>query len=201
MTEGEPTPTPPNPPGQENPTAYKPPPKRRGESRHHRPSVNAPSTPLPSQSSQSQDSLQVSGLAEFKAGKARERQATAGPEDRTRRPDPTYLGKPRLVRFKNLFADAENTPNLLDVTRKLYDLIDNTIKLPKKDAERVTLGSESAADVKTVMARLLKLVEPQDNIPSFRRNPFLSEDDDHQLERALAGPNSFGCKVPDTIEK
>lgn len=160
-----------------------------------------PSTPLQTPTSQSQERLRVSGLAEFEAGKARKRQATAGPEERSRRPDPTLLGTPRSVRFKNLFADVADPPNLLDVTRRLYDLIDSSIKLPKKGAERVTIGSESAADVKTLMARLLELVELQDNIPSFRRNPFLNDDEEHIIERTLAGPNSFGCKVPDVIEK
>lgn len=145
--------------------------------------------------------MRVSGLAEFEAGKARKRQATAGPEDRTRRPDPTYLGTPRSVRFKNLFADADKTPKLLDVTHKLYDLIDSSIKLPKKGVDRVTIGSESAAGVKTLMAQLLELAELQDNIPSFRRNPFLNEDEEHQIKCALAGPNTFGCKVPDVLER
>lgn len=202
MTEEDQVPAPPDPPGQENSTAYKPPSKRRGDSRHSGTSVNTPSTPLPPPPScQNQDCLQVSGLAEFKAGKARKRQATAGPEDCTRRPDPTYLGTPRSVRFKNIFSDTAVTPNLLDVMKKLYDLINSTIKLLEQGAERAMLGSESAADVKTLIARLLELAELQDKIPSFRRNLFLSEDDDHQIKQALAAPNIFGCKVPDVLEK
>lgn len=92
------------------------------------------------------------------------------------------------------------TPNLLDVTRKLYELIESTVKLPKKGAEKVNIGSESAADIKTLTARLLELAEKQANIPAIRRNPFLNEDKEHQVERALAGANAFGCKVPDVLE-
>lgn len=29
----------------------------------------------------------------------------------------------------------------------------------------------------------------------------MNEDEDHQIERALAGPNTFGCKVPDVLER
>lgn len=168
MTAGDPVPAPPDPPGKENPTAFMPQTRKHGESKQRRQPTNTTPTPLQPPSSQSQDRLRVSGLAEFEAGKARKRQATAGPEDHTRRPDPTFLGTPRSVRFKNLFSDSADPPNLLDVTRRLYDLIDISINLPNKGAKRVTIGSESAADVKTLMARLLKLVELQDNIPSFR---------------------------------
>lgn len=200
MTDGDLILTPPDPPGTENPTAYKPKTKVRGDSRASRPSINTPSTPLPPAPTPSQYRMAVSGLAEFEAGKARKRQATSGPDDNSRRIDPTYLGTPRSVRFKNLFADSIGTPSLLAVTRKLYGLIEDSLKLPKKGAEKVTVGSESAADIKTLAARLLEIAELQAEIPAVRRNPFLSEEEDHQVERALAGANAFGCKVPDVIE-
>lgn len=137
---------------------------------------------------------------EFEAGMARKRQATAAPEDRSRPRDPHYLGTPRSVRFKNLFTETSNTPTLLDVTQKLYELIETAIKLPKKGAEKISIGSESAADIKTLAARLLELAELQDDIPAMQRNPFMSDEDDHRIERALAGANTFGCKVPELID-
>lgn len=39
----------------------------------------------------------------------------------------------------------------------------------------------------------------QDNIPSLRRNPFSSQDNNHQVERALAGANTFDCRVLEVI--
>lgn len=199
MTDGDLTPTPPDPPGTENPTAYKPKSKTRGDSRASRPSINTTSTTLPPPITPSQDRPAVSGLVEFEAGKARKRQATSGPDEAPHRIDPTYLGTPRSVRFKNLFADSVGAPSLLAVTRKLYDLIENTIKLPKKGADKVTIGSESAADIKTLSARLLEITEFQSNIPTLRRNPFLDDEEECQVERQLAGENTFGCKVPDLI--
>lgn len=50
------------------------------------------------------------------------------------------------------------------------------------------------------MAQLLELAELQDIIPSFRGNPFLGEEDDHQIKRALAGANALGCKIPELVE-
>lgn len=93
----------------------------------------------------------------FKAGMARKQQAITAPEDRSRPQDPQYLGTLRSVRFKNLFTGSPNTPTLLDVTQKLYKLIETAIKLPKKGAEKILIGSESAADIKTLAARLLEL--------------------------------------------
>lgn len=74
------------------------------------------------------------------------------------------------------------------------------IKLPKNGAEQIAVGSESAADIKTLTARLLELPKMQDDIPSLCQNPFPSEDADHQVERELAGASTFGCKVPNVIE-
>lgn len=200
MTEGDLPPAPPDPPGAENTTAWTPQTKTRGSSRSCRPSANTPSSIPPPPPSQSQDRPAVTGLAELEAGKARKRQATAGPKDRPSRPDPTYLGTPRSIRFKNLFSTAANTPTLLDVTRKLYELIESSIKLPGKGAEKISIGSETAADVKTLAARLLELAEVENDIPAIRRNPFSTNDEDLQVERVLAGANQFGCQLPNVIE-
>lgn len=70
----------------------------------------------------------------------------------------------------------------------------------EKGAERIAIGSESAADIKTLAARLLKLTELQDNTPALWRNSFMSKEEDHRVERALVGANTFGCKVPDVIK-
>lgn len=89
---------------------------------------------------------------------------------------------------------------MLDVTRKLNDLVESSIKLPKKGAEKISVGLETAANIKTLVVRLLELAKLHDNIPAIRRNPFFPDDEDHQVERALAGANIFGCKVPDIIK-
>lgn len=91
---------------------------------------------------------------------------------------------------------------MLEVTQKLYKLIEESILLPKKGGERISsLGSETAADIKTLAATVLDLVEQSSNIPSTRRNLFTGEDDDNQIKRALTGTNTFGCKIPDLVEK
>lgn len=168
-------------------------------------SINGPPnttpTPSPLPPSQSSDCPIVIGLAAFEAGKRRKQQATAGTDGRPGRSNPTYLGTPRSARFKNLFSATASTPNILEVTNKLYDLIEGAIHLPKKGAEKITIGSESAADIKTLAAHLLEMAESLTNIPSFRNNPFSDIDDGHHIERALAGTNAFGCRVPEDISK
>lgn len=199
MTDGPEAHKPPDPPGGTQDTAYKPPRRLRGDSRPSRSLVNTPTTPAYPSSTPLSERPTVAGLVEFKAGKARKRQATAAPEDRSRPKDPQYLGTPRSVRFKNLFTGTANTPSLLEVTQKMYELIESAIKFLKKGAEKITIGSESAADIKTLAARMLELAEQQDDIPAIRRNPFLSDEEDHRIERALAGANTFGCKVPELV--
>lgn len=207
MAEGPPAPDQPDPPGAVNTTAYTPVAKTRGNQRSVRLSTNGsssappppPSTPLtPSQSTVRPS---VTGLAAFEAGKQRKRQATAGADKRPSRANQSYLGTPRSTRFRRLFTDDANVPGILEVTKKLYELVEGSIKLPKKGAEKTTIGSESAADIKTLAAHLLDLAETLTNIPAINRNPFADEDDDHHVARALAGANVFGCKLPDLIEK
>lgn len=97
------------------------------------------------------------------------------------------------MRFSNIFKDAPPNPTLLDITRKLYDVIESSILLPKKGGERISsLGSETAADIKTLAATVLDLVEQSPNMPYVGRHLFSGDDDDHQVERTLAGSNSFG---------
>lgn len=156
-------------------------------------------TPTPA-SSQSTARPLTSELEAYAAGRARKRQATTGLEDRPSPPDPKYLGTPRSIRLKNVFTGAMAPPNLLDVARKLNNLVESNIKLPKKGAEKTSIGSETAADIKTLTIRLLELDEFHNDIPTIRRNLFSNEDEEHQVERALAGANTFGCKVPDIIE-
>lgn len=127
-------------------------------------------------------------------------QATPNLDDRPTPPDPDYLGTPRLTRLKNLFTGAAGPPSLLEVARKLNNLVEYSVKLPKKGAEKISIGSETATDVKTLLVRLLGLTEFNNNIPTIRRNFFAPEEDDHQFERALAGANAFGCQVPDIIK-
>lgn len=156
-----------------------------------------PSNPLPAPS----PSLPLaSELKAFDAGKARKRQATSGPEDRPTPLDPSYLGTPRSIRLKNLFTGAIIPPNLLDVVRKLNDIVENNVKLPKKGAKNMTLGSETAADIKTLTSRLLKLAELNSNIPAIRSNPFSDDDEDPQTQRVLTRARTFGCKVPDLLK-
>lgn len=202
MEDGPPVPNHPDPPGGNWLTASPSAARTRGSSRAGGPSTSVLLTPTPSPlpPSQSIDRPTVSGLTAFEAGKRRKRQATAGPDDRPGRANPVYLGTPRSTRFKNLFPDAPSAPGILEVTKKLYDLIEGLIHLPKKGAEKITLGSESAADIKTLAAHLLELAETLSDIPSIRRNPFSDAGDAHQVERALAGTNSFGCEVPKSIE-
>lgn len=187
------TPKPPDPPGGIQNTAYRPTSWIRGSSRPSRSLANTLTTPTPPQPLASE-------LVAYDAGKARKLQATAGPEDRPAPPDPTYLGTPRSLRLKNLFTGAMAPPNFLDIARKLNNLVENNVKLPKKGAEKISIGSETAADIKTLTVRLLELAEFNSDIPTIRRNPFSGEDEDHQVGRALAGANTFGCKVPDVIE-
>lgn len=91
-------------------------------------------------------------------------------------------------------------PNLLDIARKLNDLVESSINIPKKGAEKISLGSETAANSKTLTVRLLEVAEIQNNIPAIQRNPFAAEDEDHWVERALVGANTYGFKVPEFIE-
>lgn len=140
-----------------------------------RTSTNPPSTPLPSSQPQTPARPLASELEAYAAGKARKRQATAGPEDRPSPPDPTYLGTPRSTRLKNLFTEAILPPTLLDVARKLNDLVENNVKLPKKGAEKISVGSETAADIKTLVVKLFELAELNQDIPAIRRNIFAAD--------------------------
>lgn len=199
MSTGPTVPTPPDPPDKQGPpNALQA--RKRGSQKVARTSTNpstTPSTPLPAPSP---SQPLASELEAFDAGKARKRQATSGPEDRPSLPDPSYLDTPRSIRLKNLFTGAIVPPNLLDVARKLNDLVENNEKLPKKGAEKTTIGSETAADIKTLTARLLELAELNSTIPAIRRNPFSGEDEDPQAQRLLTSARTFGCKVPDLIE-
>lgn len=197
MTDGPTAPNRPDPPGQNASKEA----SANGNDGSGRPSPNEASNPFNPPPSQTPGRPTVSGLAAFEAGKRRKRQATAGPDERPRRADHAHLGTPRSVRFKKLFADNPKTPGILDVAKKLHDIIEGAIKLPKKGAEKITIGSESAADIKTLAAHVLDLAEALSDFPfpSIRRNPFSETEEDHQIERSLAGTNAFGCKVPDTI--
>lgn len=102
--------------------------------------------------------------------------------------------------MKNLFTGAMAPPNLLDLARKLNNLVEASVKLPKKGAKKISISSETAADIKTLAVRLLELAEFNNNIPALRQDPFSAEDDEQQVQRLLAGANAFGCKVPDILE-
>lgn len=201
MMEGPSTPGPSDPPGR----IQVPEPTPKGNEGPSRPSVNKPFNlfnPSPS-STQTLERPAVSGLAAFEAGKRRKRQATTGPGDRPNREGLGYLGTPRSTRFKNLFPNDPSPPGILDVARNLHEIIENAIKLPKKGAEKIMIGSESEADVKTLAAHILDLAEALSDFPfpSVRRNPFSEREEAHQIERTLAGDNSFGCQVPESISK
>lgn len=201
MTDGPVAPDKPDPPGK-TPSAD---PKLKENGGSSRLSANSQPNPFDPFLSPAQNANRpsVSGLEAFEAGKRKKRQATAGPDDRPSRAGLSYLGTPRSTRFKNLFPDNPSAPGILDVTRKLHDIIESAIKLPKKVAEKITLGSESAANIKTLVAHVLDLAEALADhpFPSIRRNPFSESDEDHQVERALAGTNAFGCTVPEIISK
>lgn len=191
---------PPDPTDRQGSTSFLPAPKRRSSQKTLRTSTPSASPLAPPSSSQPTARPLTSELAAYAAGKARKRQATAGPEDRPSLPDLEFLGTPRSIRLKNLFTGAMAPPNMLDVATKLNDLVESSIKLTKKGAEKISVGSETAANIKTLVVRLLELAEFHHDIPAIRRNPFSTEDDEHQVERALAGANTFGCKVPEVIE-
>lgn len=176
---------------------YMPPPETHGEARTRRQSANTPTTPLSPSSSQMPDRPAVAGLD---AGMAFKCQVTSGTKDKSQPKDPAYLGTLRSIRFKNLFAGAPTAPNLLEVTHKIYNLIKILIKLPNKGAEKISSGAISVAKIKSLAARLIKLAELQEDKSSLRRNTFLGKDEDQRVEQALAGANTFGCKVPDVIK-
>lgn len=141
----------------------------------------------------------MSGLSVFEKNRSRKRQATTGLNDRPAPTNAPNLNTPRSQRFKNIFKEAN--PGLLEITRKLYETIEGAILLPKKGGEKISsLGSETAADIKILAATVLDLVERSSNIPSTGRNTFSGEDDDHQIERSLAGSNAFGCTIPAMVE-
>lgn len=128
-------------------------------------------------------------------------QATSVPEVCSRPSDPGYLGTPRSVRFENLFAGAPKTPTLLELTRNIHDVIESAIKLSQKGTDKISNGSESVADIKTLAGRSLRLKELQKDIPTLWHNPFIREEEDHQVECALVGAETFGCKVPEVIKE
>lgn len=104
------------------------------------------------------------------------------------------LGTPHSVRFNNIFKDTSPNPTLLEI-------IESFILLPKTGGERIsTLCSETAADIKTLAATVLGLVEQSPNLPYVGRHLFSGDDDNHQVERALAGSKNFGCKVPGIVK-
>lgn len=196
MEDGSPGPTPPDPPGNGAP----PPPRNASKTRS---STSRPTPPLPpltnNVTSHTPGRPTVSGLLAFEKNRSRKRQASSGLNDR---PTPTAnpLGNtPRSQRFKNIFEEAN--PSLLDVTHKLYEIIEESILLPKKGGEKISsLGSETAADIKILAATALDLVENSTNIPSLRRTLFSNDVEDHRATRDLAGTNAFGCKIPEAVE-
>lgn len=118
---------------------------------------------------------------------------------RPTRPYPSRHTIYSTIRFKNLFKRTLGAPNTLNVSQKLYNLVETSIKLPETDAGKLSIGSETTADIKTLVAKLLELAEAQSNIPSIQQNQFSDEDEDHKVERALAGVSTFGCKLSDLI--
>lgn len=215
MTESPPDPNPPEPQGGNAPQGT----RDASMTRQGAPTAGGPNPftlgPLgqstPQAASQTPGRAAIKDLAAYEAGRAgranrtnnpRKRQAGLGADGRPGPTDPIYLGTPRSTRFKNLFESAAPAPSLLTVVKKLYELIHESIRLPKKGAEKITsLGSETAADIKTLAASALDLAEGLADIPATRRNLFGGDDDDHRGERALAGTNAFGCQVPDMLEK
>lgn len=118
--------------------------------------VHPPTTPSLTQApSQTPKRAAIKDLAAFEAGRAgratrssnpRKQHAGSGPEGRPGPADPSYLRTPQSTRFKNLFEGSTSPPSLLTVVKKLYDLIDKSIGLPRKGAEKITsLGSETAS--------------------------------------------------------
>lgn len=104
------------------------------------------------------------------------------------------------MRLNNIFKNAPRNPSILDVTCKLYDLIESSILLSKKGGERISLlGSETAADIKTLAAAVLDQVEQSLNLPIVGQNLFPTDSNNHQVEHALEGANPFRCKVPDVV--
>lgn len=194
MSERPPAQPPPDPPGG---TATPP---LRNMSRTRSSATPNPFAADPLTSSQTPGRPAVSGLATFEKNRSRKRLATSHLNDNTGPPSQDLLGTPRSIRFKNIFKDASPNPTLLEVTRKLYDTIEGSILLPKKGGEISYLGSESAADIKILAATVLELVERSSNIPLLHRSTLANDDEDHQIERVLAGANAFGCKVPDIVE-
>lgn len=137
----------------------------------------------------------------YEKNRSRKRLATSSLNDKNRPDTRTLLGTPRSTRFKSIFPDSTPNPTLLEVTRKLYQIIESSILLPKKGGEKISsLGSESAADIKTLAATVLDIVEQSSNIPLLNRRLLAADEEDHQIERELAGNNAFGCKVPDVVE-
>lgn len=126
----------------------------------------------------------------------------SGLNDCTRPSSQTRLGTPHSTRFKNIFKDLTPNPTLLEITRKLYDVIEGSILLPKKGGEKISsLGSETAADIKILLPKILDLVEKSANIPLLHRClPFEDKDKDHQVKRVLAGENAFSRKMPNILE-
>lgn len=195
MTDRPPAQPPPDPPGNGSN-----PPSRSASTTRSR-TIRPPPTVFDITSSQTPDRATVSGLAAYENNRSRKRLATSHLNDRTGPSSQTLLGTPRSTRIKKIFAN--NTPNntLLKVTCKLYNIIKSSIPLPKKGGAKISsLGSETATDIKILAATALNLVYQSSNIPLFNRQLTSNDEDNHQVERTLAGPNAFGCKVPEVVE-
>lgn len=205
--EGQPATLPPDPPGGNAS-------KDASEAPTTRPSQNASGIPSGTTTTPSQTPgrIQVKDLAAFKIGRAgktgrapnpKKRQAGENREGRPGQSDPVYLNTPQSVRFKNIFDGSAEAPDLLTVIQKLYNLIEDSIKLPRKGADKInSLGSETAAHIKTLAASALELAEGNEairNQPRLDLNP--DDGETQRVERTLAGSNAFGCKFPDTLEK
>lgn len=182
------------------PSATAAPPSRSGSRTRLSTSFNPFAVDLTSPS-QTPSRPPVSGLAAYERNRSRKRLETSKLNDQTGPTSHTLLGTPRSARFKNIFKDSTPNPTLIEVTRKLHEVIENTIILPKKGGDKISsLGSESAADIKILVATVLDLVEGSSNIPLLTRQLTSNNEDYHHVKRTLAGTNAFGCKMPDIVE-
>lgn len=128
----------------------------------------------PTESDAPRSSTPVQNLGAFDS--ARKKRSRHGANTPSGREDLELRGTPRSKRFQNLFLNQQQEPTIKEVALKLHALAETTLILPPKGGEVMNaVSSESVADIKTLIAKLVDLTNLTPPERVTRPNPFTFE--------------------------
>ncbi|KAG0141835.1 hypothetical protein CROQUDRAFT_98257 [Cronartium quercuum f. sp. fusiforme G11] len=169
---------------------------------HHPQSPNPPPPQLPRARILSHPCLQVEGSSSRTSGTLMTSEQRLCTKKRTRvgsvrLDEDIILGTPRSKRITNLFPDYQGNPSMSDAVAKLHHLLEIALPLPKEGGGTVKVASETAADIRVLMARI---VEMEQHRATARFREAETENEEDRATRPTASNGSFAFKVPDALE-